>query len=133
MRVLQKACSAASIAYDTGTSVPILPRKSDGEYAKTSRRTLPDLSASCLCFFFHSYGSTNPATQKEIRGYKVERAAVEMKKDKDKNGPFNPDPDTLIRFGEARLAGVTPLRSQARDPGCCRSRDSKRSRRFPDV
>jgi hypothetical protein len=46
---------------------------------------------------------------KEIRGYKVERAAVEMKKDEKPNGPFQSDPDTLVRFGEARLSGVTPF------------------------
>jgi hypothetical protein len=62
-----------------------------------------------LLMFFFTPMAHKPGYPKEIRGYKVERAAVEMKKDKDKNGPFNPDPDTLIRFGEARLAGVTPL------------------------
>jgi hypothetical protein len=62
-----------------------------------------------LLLFFSAPMAQKPSYPKEIRGYKIERAAVEMKKDKEKNGPFNPDPDTLIRFGEARLAGVTPL------------------------
>jgi len=45
---------------------------------------------------------------KEIRGYKVERAAVEMKQgEKEKKVVANPD--TLIRFGDARLARLTPL------------------------
>jgi hypothetical protein len=43
---------------------------------------------------------------KELRGYKVEPAAVEMKTD----NKGESSPDELIRFGDARLAGVTPLR-----------------------
>ena len=47
---------------------------------------------------------------KEIRGYKVERAAVEMKNpNRDAQAGENNNPDELIRFGEPRLAGVTPL------------------------
>jgi len=56
---------------------------------------------------------TAPAQQtsypKEIRGYKVERAAVEMKKIGKDDKPFQSDPDTLIRFGEARLVNATPF------------------------
>jgi hypothetical protein len=42
---------------------------------------------------------------KELRGYKIERTTVEMKKAR--KGESNPD--ELIRFGEARFASITPL------------------------
>ena len=51
-----------------------------------------------------------PNYPKELRGYKVERAAVEMKKQQEDNSqPFASNPDTLIRFGEVSLASVTPF------------------------
>jgi hypothetical protein len=54
-----------------------------------------------------------PTYPRELRGYKVERAAVEMKNDKKekKDNGQNSDAnlDALIRFGEVRLARVTPL------------------------
>ena len=50
-----------------------------------------------------------PTYPKEIRGYKVERAAVEMKKTTKDAQPFESDPDNLIRFGEVRLASATPV------------------------
>ena len=43
---------------------------------------------------------------REIRGYKVERTAVEVKQNGRKS---NAPPNTLLRFGEAKLARVTPL------------------------
>jgi len=43
------------------------------------------------------------AYPKEMRGYKVEQAVVELKK------TGNPNNDTLVRFGDAQLARVTPL------------------------
>ena len=47
---------------------------------------------------------------KEIRGYKVERAEVEIKKTKDaKKGRPNEAEEVLIRFGEARLVALSPL------------------------
>ncbi|HYY58636.1 MAG TPA: hypothetical protein VE842_14985 [Pyrinomonadaceae bacterium] len=56
---------------------------------------------------------------KEIRGYKVERARVEIKKSKDEKGrarstdaattTTTADPDALIQFGEPRIAQMTPL------------------------
>ena len=53
---------------------------------------------------------------KEIRGYKVERARVEIKRPKDGKGQDQAagaatatDPDALIQFGEPRIAGMTPL------------------------
>ena len=45
---------------------------------------------------------------KEIRGYKVERAAVELKEAKQKNQQPGFAPQ-LIQFGDPRVAGVTPL------------------------
>lgn len=60
--------------------------------------------------------SQQPSYPKEIRGYKVERGAVVMKKNQDKkkdkkgeNQPTDSNPDALIRFGEPRLAVPTPL------------------------
>jgi hypothetical protein len=48
---------------------------------------------------------------KEIRGYKVERARVEIKKreGKEEDSKASADMDALIQLGEPRVAGVTPL------------------------
>jgi hypothetical protein len=50
---------------------------------------------------------------KEIRGYKIERAKVEIKRQKDsgetKMQDADSDTDALIQFGEPRVARVTPL------------------------
>jgi hypothetical protein len=46
---------------------------------------------------------------KEIRGYKLERAAVELKETKQKNEQQNAASSQLIEFGSPRVAGVTPL------------------------
>ena len=48
------------------------------------------------------------AYPKEIRGYKLERAAVELKETKQKNDQQNTSPQ-LIQFGSPRVASVTPL------------------------
>src|SRR5215204_3063879 len=61
--------------------------------------------------------SQTPTYPKDIRGYKVERTAVEMKRDQstkndkknNNNGPVDSDPNSLIRFGEPELAKLTPL------------------------
>jgi len=62
--------------------------------------------------------SSAPRTfPKEIRGYKVERAKVEVKKPKDTKGQdqapgstaTSADADALIQFGEPRIAKMTPL------------------------
>ena len=45
-----------------------------------------------------------PANPKEIRGYKVERTIIELRKSEN-----DPQSDTLIKFGDAELARVTPL------------------------
>jgi hypothetical protein len=45
---------------------------------------------------------------KEIRGYKVERAAVELKETKQKNAQQNTTPQ-LIKFGSPHVAAITPL------------------------
>jgi hypothetical protein len=55
---------------------------------------------------------TARAYPKEIRGYKVERARVEIKRSKDEKGQVavaGGEPDALIQFGEPRIAGMTPL------------------------
>jgi len=51
---------------------------------------------------------------KEIRGYKVERAKVEIKRQKqsnenDESEKAQKDADALIQFGEATIARMTPL------------------------
>ena len=76
-----------------------------------------------------SPAQTNPGHTypKEIRGYKVERTVIEIKKPESKNGkpsaqnaspndgqtvnqpPSDSDVDALIQFGEPQLARVTPL------------------------
>jgi len=45
---------------------------------------------------------------KEIRGYKVERAAVELRETKQKNAQQNTTPQP-ITFGSPRVAAITPL------------------------
>jgi hypothetical protein len=58
-------------------------------------------------------GTTTTATRaypKEIRGYKLERAKVKIRKPKDERGEAQAgDADALIQFGEARIAKMTPL------------------------
>jgi hypothetical protein len=65
----------------------------------------------------HAQSITYP---KEIRGYKVERAAVEVKENKNQNAKSSGDSSTkqqtpngqsrqLIQFGSPRVASVTPL------------------------
>lgn len=51
------------------------------------------------------------AYPKEIRGYKLARAKVEVKKSKDDRGQAagGSDADALIQFGEPRIASMTPL------------------------
>ena len=65
-----------------------------------------------LLYYFHVLAQT-PNYPTEIRGYKVERAVVEMKRGQnqktDKPAPADTNPDTLIRFGEPELARLTPL------------------------
>jgi len=58
-----------------------------------------------------------PSYPTKIRGYKVERAVVEVKKQQkkskdttaDQQRSSESDTDALIRFGDAQLARVTPL------------------------
>ncbi len=63
-----------------------------------------------------TYPATTPPARtypKEIRGYKVERAKVDIRKssdsDKDEEEGVAPDSDALIRFGEPRVVRTTPL------------------------
>ena len=60
--------------------------------------------------------STARAFPKKIRGYKLERAKVEIKKPKSEKGQdqstgstTTTDADALIQFGEPRIAKMTPL------------------------
>lgn len=68
--------------------------------------------------------SRSPQYPKEIRGYKVELAKVEIKRSKKQAGSNSkandsgtsgdsdepsPDADALIEFGKARISGMTPL------------------------
>jgi hypothetical protein len=58
--------------------------------------------------------TTARAFPKEIRGYKVERAKVEIRKPKDNQSQAQAtsgatDADALIQFGEPRIARMTPL------------------------
>lgn len=48
---------------------------------------------------------------KEIRGYKVERAIVEVKKPDSRKGKWDPEPaeDDLIKLGDPRLVTASPL------------------------
>jgi len=55
-----------------------------------------------------------PSYPNEIRGYKVERAVVEVKKEQNKAAGSKArnsevDPDALIQFGDPQLASVSPL------------------------
>jgi len=54
-----------------------------------------------------------PSYPKEIRGYKVERAVVEIKKDRKKPGGTADedvfDPDALIQFGDPEFVSASPL------------------------
>jgi len=52
-----------------------------------------------------------PAYPKEIRGYKIERAVVELKKDPKQTAGDVPaaDEDALLRLGDPKMNGVTPL------------------------
>jgi hypothetical protein len=51
------------------------------------------------------------AYPKEMRGYKLARAKVEVKRSRDERGQAagGADADALIQFGEPRIAGMTPL------------------------
>jgi hypothetical protein len=54
-------------------------------------------------------GSSDDTLPKEIHGYKVERAKVEVKKTKDSEKESAIDEEILIRFGEAQLVSLSPL------------------------
>jgi hypothetical protein len=71
--------------------------------SKTTPGTFPSTSAS----------TTPRAYPKEIRGYKLARAKVEIKKStgakKGDDEQVASDSDALIQFGEARVVSTTPL------------------------
>ncbi len=63
-----------------------------------------------LCLLLSPMTATpqQPSYPKEIRGYPVERAVVELKKDP--NQPTTgDDEDALLRLGDPKVIGVTPL------------------------
>ena len=65
------------------------------------------MNVVCVLLLLNACGFAGAQTApyaKEIRGYKVERTIVELRKSAN-----DPDPDTLIKFGDAELARVTPL------------------------
>jgi hypothetical protein len=65
-----------------------------------------------LAFLFATQLAVGQRTYPEkIRGYKVERAVVEVKKpdSKKNNGERQPSEDDLIKFGDPRLVSATPL------------------------
>jgi hypothetical protein len=70
---------------------------------KTTPSTFPSTSAS----------TTPRDYPKEIRGYKLARAKVEIKRSagakKGNDEQPDPDSDALIQFGEARVVSTTPL------------------------
>lgn len=74
-----------------------------------SSLTRTAVAASVLTLLLHVNGPQREYP-KELRGYKVERAAVELKKDKkDNDQPFESDTDQLIRFGNPQLSSMSPL------------------------
>lgn len=89
-----------------------------GMLRKDLRITLSSAMAGLLALFLLAATTpaqqpTAPAYPKEIRGYKIERAKVEIKRQKDSGETKRPeaadDADALIQFGEPRVARVTPL------------------------
>ena len=79
-------------------------------FMRLSRGTFPRAACvnfACLLVFLIAGSSAHaqiPANAKEIRGYKVERTIIELRKSEN-----DPQSDTLIKFGDAELARVTPL------------------------
>jgi hypothetical protein len=84
------------------------------------RRDLRRALAGLLVLFLMAVATVaqqQPAARaypKEIRGYKIERAKVEIKREQDDKEAKKADgaaeeSDTLIQFGEPRVARVTPL------------------------
>lgn len=78
-------------------------------------KDLRKVMAGLLALLFLT-GTVVPAQQtypKEIRGYKIERAKVEIKRQKEADDARNTggagDADALIQVGEPRVARVTPL------------------------
>lgn len=70
----------------------------------------------CVLFFSAVVAAAQPKGRdypKEIRGYKLARAKVDIKKSSDKDGsqdlPATQDADALIQFGEPRIVSTTPL------------------------
>lgn len=83
----------------------------------SATKWLPSVALSGLLLILGPGGfltaTSNAQTRsypKEIRGYKVERTVVEVRKPKKaRNTPADSDVDQLIQFGEPTLARMTPL------------------------
>ena len=70
--------------------------------------TRPLFIFSYLLLFCSVAHPQQPSYPKEVRGYKVELTAVEVKQDQKRTGD-SVQSTSLVRFGEAKLARVTPL------------------------
>jgi hypothetical protein len=128
--VLRPGGAQRSFRYPLKTAVGFLRTPSGCDYLFHILTRGVALTRAPLATFFHSFGVScavaltvfasatsllgqpRPYPQ-EIRGYKVERAAVEMKAPEKANssGGANSDAavDQLITFGRPQLARVTPL------------------------
>ena len=84
---------------------PNCPRKYGEIMCTPPVRTVAVVALIALCTQF--VFTQERSYPKELRGYKIQRAAVELDRKADMSS--DADPDDLIRFGEPRLAGVTAL------------------------
>lgn len=89
-----------------------------GRFKRELRKTLAGLLVVVLLLVVAAFTpAQQPVAQrtypKEIRGYKIERAKVEIKPRDETNAArranTSDDADALIQFGEPRVARVTPL------------------------
>ncbi len=84
-----------------------------GMLRRDLRRALTNLLALVLLTGVALGQAPERTYPKEINGYKIERAKVEIKRGKDAAGAkaqdAASDTDALIQFGEPRIARVTPL------------------------
>jgi len=73
-------------------------------------KTLKTLAApACFLLLLAHVSAQTRSYPKEIRGYKVERSVVEIKRTANQESDSESDFDPLIKFGEPQLARVTPL------------------------
>jgi hypothetical protein len=68
------------------------------------------LTIGVLSTDMNSVSAQTPPLPREIRGYKVERSTVEVKKlQKARNQTAEPEDNELIQFGDPKLVKATPL------------------------